>query len=169
MIYGDFNARSSLWDQHGTNQQGCALEAALSDVLFTPVSTASPTHPETRQGDTDSTIDLALVSPKLAPWTRAETLASHWGDHLPVVFSLQYPYNYDKSDTVVMSKLRARKPAPTTNSRQKAVIHPPWLNKENKAAWTDKRTIVKLWQKERSKPHPDLTTEVHMEKKTDMF
>ena len=39
MICGDFNARSSLWDQHGTNQQGCALEAALSDVLFTPVST----------------------------------------------------------------------------------------------------------------------------------
>ena len=91
MICGDFNARSSLWDQHGTNQQGCALEAALSDVLFTPVSTASPTHPGTRQGDTDSTIDLALVSPKLVPWTRAETLASHGSDHLPVVFSLQKP------------------------------------------------------------------------------
>ena len=72
MICGDFNARSSLWDQHGTNQQGCALEAALSDVLFTPVSTASPTHPGTRQGDTDSTIDLTLVSPKLVPWTRAD-------------------------------------------------------------------------------------------------
>ena len=47
MIFGDFNARSSLWDQHVTNQQGCVLEAALSDVLFTPVSTASPTHPGT--------------------------------------------------------------------------------------------------------------------------
>ena len=46
MICGDFNARSSLWDQHGTNQQGCSLESALSDVLFTPVSTASPTHPD---------------------------------------------------------------------------------------------------------------------------
>ena len=76
MICGDFNARSSLWDQHGTNQQGCALEEALSD-FFTPVSTANPTHPGTRQDDTDSTIDLALVSPKLVPWTRAETLASH--------------------------------------------------------------------------------------------
>ena len=83
MIFGDFNARSSLWDQHVTNQQGCVLEAALSDVLFTPVSTASPTHPGTRQGDTDSTIDLALVSPKFVPWTRAETLASHRSDHLP--------------------------------------------------------------------------------------
>ena len=83
MIFGDFNARSSLWDQHVTNQQGCVLEAALSDVLFTPLSKASPTHPGTRQGDTDSTIDLALVSPKFVPWTRAETLASHRSDHLP--------------------------------------------------------------------------------------
>ena len=47
MICGDFNEWSSLWEQHGTNQQGCALEAALSDVLFTPVTTASPTHPGT--------------------------------------------------------------------------------------------------------------------------
>ena len=75
MIFGDFNAWSSMWDQHVTNQQGCVLEAALSDVLFTPVPTASPTHPGTRRGDTDSTVDLALVSLKLVPWTRAETLA----------------------------------------------------------------------------------------------
>ena len=120
----DFNARSSLWDQHGTNQQRCALEAALSDVLFTPVSTASPTHPGTRQGDTDSTLDLALVSPRLAPWTRAETL---------VVFSPQkpgieprrtphYPFKYGESDTGEMKKLRTRKPAHTTSPQQKAVI-----------------------------------------------
>ena len=57
MICGDFNARASLWDQHGTNQHECALEAALSDVLFTPASTAGPTQPGTRHGDTDSTID----------------------------------------------------------------------------------------------------------------
>ena len=75
----------------GTNMAPASTEAALSDVLFTPVSTASPTHPGTRQGDTDSTIHLALVSPKLAPWTRAETLASHGSDHLPVVCSLQKP------------------------------------------------------------------------------
>ena len=155
------NARSSLWNQHGTNQQGRALEAAFSDVLFTPVSTASPTHPGTRQGDTDSTIDLALVSPKLVPWTRAQTLASHASDHLPVVFSvqkpgieqrrkLQYPFQYGKSDMGVMSKLRAHTPPHTANPRQKAAIQPPWWNKETQAAWTDKRTMVKLWQKERS-------------------
>ena len=171
MICGDSNARSSLWDRHGTNQQGCALKAALSDVLFTPVPTANPTHPGTRQGDTYSTIDQALVSPQLAPWTLAETNASHGSDHLPVVFSpqkpgieqrrkLQYPFKNGKSDMGVMSKLRARKPAHTTNPRQKAVIQPPWWNKETQAAWIDKWTMVKLWQKKGEKkkhatPRPD--------------
>ena len=41
---GDFNAQLSLWDQHDTNKEGCALEEALSDMFFTPVSTASSTH-----------------------------------------------------------------------------------------------------------------------------
>ena len=156
------------------------LKAALSDVLFTPVSTTRPTHPGTRQGDTDSTVDLALVSLKLVPWTRAETFASHGSDHLPVVFSLQkpgieqrrklqYPFQYGKSNMGVMSKLRAHKPAHTTNPRQKAAIQPPWWNKETQAAWTDKRTIVKLWQKEKSKPHPDLTIKAHMDEKTEVF
>ena len=43
------------WFQCTVNQQGCSLEAALNDVLFTLVPTASPTHPGTRHGDTDST------------------------------------------------------------------------------------------------------------------
>ena len=29
--------------------------------------------------------------------------------------------------------------------------------------------MVELWQKERSKPQPDLTTEAHMEEKTEVF
>ena len=155
MICSDFNVQSSLWDRHGTNQQGCALEEALSDVLFIPVTTASPTHLGKQQGDINSTIDLALVTPKLALWARAETLSSHGSDHLSAVFTLQkpgieprrkpqYPFQYGKSDMGVMSKLRAHKPAHATNPREKAAIQPPWLNKETQAAWTDKRTMVKL-------------------------
>ena len=75
MIRGDFNARSSLWDRHGANRHGCALVEAVSDVLSTPVSIASRTHPGMRQCDTDSTSDLALVPLKLALWACAETLA----------------------------------------------------------------------------------------------
>ena len=66
-----------------------------------------------------------------------------------------------------MSKLRACKPSHTANPRQKAIIQPPWWNTETQAAWTEKRTMVKLWQKERSKPHPDLIIKVHMEEKTE--
>ena len=126
MICSDFNARSNLCDLQGTNQQGCSLEEALSDVLFSPVSTARPTHPGARQRDTDRTLDLALVSPRLAPLTRAETLASHRRGKILVVFSLQkpgneqrrkpqYTFKYSNSDKVVISKLRERKPANTTN------------------------------------------------------
>ena len=140
----------------------------------------TPHTPGTRQGDTNSTNDLTLVSPKLAPWTHSETLALHGSDHLPVVFSLQkpeieprkksqFPYKYGKSETGVVSKLRTRKPAHTTNPRQKTIIQPRWWNKETQEAWTDKWTMVKVWQRERSKPHPDLTIKAHMEEKTEVF
>ena len=121
MICGDFNARSSLWDQHGTNQQGCALEAALSDVLFTPVTTASPTHP-VHDRVTQTVQSIWHWCPQSLHHGRVQKLASHGSDHLPVVFSLQtpgvgprrklqYPSQYGKSEMDVMSKLRARKPA----------------------------------------------------------
>ena len=120
----------------GTNQQRCRLEEALSDVLFSPVSTARPTHPGARQGDTDRTLDLALVSPRLAPWTRAETLRSHRRGKILVVFSLQkpgdeprwkpqYTFKYGNSDKVVISKLQERKPAhnkSVTDSRHPATL-----------------------------------------------
>ena len=69
----------------------------------------------------------------------------------------------------VISKQRAHKPAHTPNPRQKAAIQPPWWNKKTQAAWTDKRTMVKLWQKERSKPHPDPTIKALIEEKTEVF
>ena len=71
---GDFNARSSILDLQGNNPQGKALEEALGDVMFNPVTTLLPTRLGSRQGDTDSTIDLALVSPRVSPWLSAETL-----------------------------------------------------------------------------------------------
>jgi endonuclease/exonuclease/phosphatase family metal-dependent hydrolase len=44
VMCGDFNARSSMWDQQGNNPQGKALEEALGDVMFDPVTTLLPTH-----------------------------------------------------------------------------------------------------------------------------
>ena len=79
------------------------------------VSTASRTHPGARQADTNTTTDLALVYPSLAPCTYTEILTSHRRDHLPLVLRLQkpgidprrilkFPIKYGKSDTGVMSK-----------------------------------------------------------------
>ena len=65
--------------------------------------------------------------------------------------------------------MRARKSADKTNLRQTVVIQPPWWNKDTQAAWIDRLTMVKLWQKERSKPHPDLTVKAYMEGKTKVF
>ena len=58
----DFKAMSSMWDQQGNNPQRKALEEALGDVMLNPVATPLPTRLGSRQGHTDSTIDLALVS-----------------------------------------------------------------------------------------------------------
>ena len=65
VMCSDFNARSGMWDQQGNKPQGKALEEALGDVIFTPVTTPLPTHLGSRHGDTDSTTDLALVSPRM--------------------------------------------------------------------------------------------------------
>ena len=106
--------------------------------------------------------------PQLTSWTRAETLASHGSDFLSVVICLQkpgieprrrpqYPFKYDKSDMGVMSKLRACKPAHTTNPRQKAVIQPPWLNRETQSAWTNKQGNgdIVANRKKQATPRPD--------------
>ena len=44
VMYGDFSARSGMWDQQGNNPQGKALEEALGNVIFTPVTTPLPTR-----------------------------------------------------------------------------------------------------------------------------
>ena len=142
------------------------------------MSTASLTNLGERQGDTQYNRPGTGV-PKSGTMDACRTLASHGSDHLPAVFSLQkpgdesrrkpkYPFNDGKSDTDVISKLRAPKPTRTTNLRHKAVIQPPWRNKETQAVWTDKRAKMKLWQKERSKPHPDLTIKTQMEERTEV-
>ena len=118
-------------------------------------------------------MDLALVSQKLAPSMRAE----HESDHLLVVLSLQksgigprrkpqYLLKYGKSDMGVMSKLGARKLTQEIRDRKPSSNHRGG-NKKTKAALTDKWTMVKLWQTERSKPHPDLA--INLEERTDVF
>ena len=163
---GDFSARSSMWEQQGNNPQGKALEEALGDVMFNPGTTPLATRLGSRQGDTDSTIDLALVSPRISPWLSAETLTPHSSDHLPVVFSLQKPakkqnvkpnnpFRYEKSGSDVVSKLRKRKPrTQNTKGSRKSKKQPPWWDSETEKAWTEKTcSSNKLAEREYSTKH----------------
>ena len=178
VMCGDLNARSAMWDNQGTNPQGIALEEALGEVNFSQMTTLEPTHPATRQGDTDSTIDMALISPRLTSVMHAETLAPHGSDHKPVVFSLRRPGkeqitrppNPFKYTTVndVIGQIRARKRKTAKNPSQRRV-QPPWWNKELQKAWNEKRAAVKEWQKDRKRSVPDPSREAEMNEKTDTF
>ena len=178
VICGDLNARSAMWDNQGTNPQGTALEEALGDVNFAPVTTVEPTHPAKRQGDTDSTIDMALVSSRLTSVIHAEALTSHGSDHKPVAFSMRRPgkeqttrppnpFKYATSGTVV-NRIRARKPKTTKKPSQRRV-QPPWWNEEVQQAWNEKRAAVKQWQKDRKRPNPDPSLEDEMKERTKTF
>ena len=59
VMCGDINARSKMRDQQGNNPLGKALEEALGDGIFNPVTTPLPTRLGSRHSL--STIDLALV------------------------------------------------------------------------------------------------------------
>ena len=121
------------WNCASANRQGAVLEKTVYnfDAVCLQETRTCPNQPQ-------DDADLALVSQRLAPWTGTESHASHGSDHLAMVFSLQkpgiaprwkpkYPFKHDKSDTGVMSKLPARKPAHTRNLPQKAVIQPRTL------------------------------------------
>ena len=167
---GDCNARSSMWDQQGNNLQGNAPEESSGDVMCNPVITLLPTRLGSRHGDTESTIDLALVSPRISPWMSEETLSPHGSYHPPVVFSLQKPakkrnvkpnnpFRYVKSDSDVVPKLRKRKlKTQSTKGSRKSEKLPPWWDSETEKAWTEKRAAVKtkIGKKDTStKPRPN--------------
>ena len=120
IICGDLNARANMWDDQGTNPQGTALEDALQSCQSIHIAPSTPTHIGARQGDSDSTIDLALISPRLKAWANIESLEPHGSDHLPVVLSLQMPaqqpktlrsknpFKYDRRETGVVARLRTK-------------------------------------------------------------
>ena len=92
-------ARSSMWNQQGNNPQGCALEEALTDVVFNAATSRSAQKKLRYQhaldhgkGDTHSTTDMALAPlpfpPRIAPWLTASMLVPHGSHDLPMVSSM---------------------------------------------------------------------------------
>ena len=62
---GDFNGRSKFSGSNVENRQGMALEIFLAGSDLTCINDGVPTRLATSRGDTDSVIDLALISPQL--------------------------------------------------------------------------------------------------------
>ena len=141
---------------------------ALSDVLLTPASPASPPHTSTRQGDTDSTIDVALVSPTSTQWTRTETLASHGGGHLPVVFGLQ-KLGIEPRRKAQVSSMVSQTQVWCQSCDLASQLTQQMHDRKPSSSHPDEGTMVQLWLKERNELHPDLTIKAHMEEKTEVF
>ena len=136
--------------------------------MFNPVTTLLPTCLGSRQGDTDSTIDLA-VSPRIAPRLSAKTLIPHGSDHLPVMLSLQKPakkqnikphnpFGYERLGSDKVSKRHKWKArTQITKGSQKSKKQPPWWDSENKKSWTEIHATVKKKKKTSRKEEPDQT------------
>ena len=129
--------------------------------LFTPLSTASPTHLGTRQGDTGQyNRSGPQASPKACTMGRAQkTLASHGSDHLPR--SLQSRENQGLS---MDGKLHIRfqyskvceltSQLTTTNqTTEKPPSSHPGGTRKTQASWTDKRDNGEIVAKKKEESH----------------
>ena len=156
LVCGDFNARGTSWGNTIDNRQGRALESALLGNSMTVLNLEKMTRLATREPDSDSNIDLALVSAGGEIVTRWQVLTHSESDHLPCAVMLlksqdaqkpkcQHPFRYSHKEDSVLGHLRqaawGKRPA-------KAVprVKPPWWSQDIEVAWTDKRRKMNEWQ-----------------------
>ena len=83
VLCGDFNARGALWGNTVINPQGEALEDALDRCYLRCINDGTSTRMATRQGDSDSVIDLALTTLTVAEQCDFKVLEPQGNDHLP--------------------------------------------------------------------------------------
>ena len=62
LVCRDFNARNVSWGNPNNNPQGLALNEALLETDLTLLNCLSMTRLATKDTDSDSNIDLALMS-----------------------------------------------------------------------------------------------------------
>ena len=159
---GDLNARGEDWGNLISNPQGISLEDALVGCDLTCINDGSMTRLATREGDSDSAIDLALVSLNLAVDCTWKALCNYGSDHLPCTVSIKrgrsskppkqkrvFIYKVDDDDT--LSRLRKSIRAPLSNQHGRAKLDQPlWWNDETEALWKAKRLALKRRQRDRA-------------------
>jgi len=151
---GDFNARGQLWGNDISNLQGEKLEDWLLGSTLTCINNGQITRMAQRGGDSDSVIDLAIVSAGLVGDSRFCVLQHHGSDHLPCSILLnkkstvatgrpravfQYPSS-TTTNTSVIERLRQRK---RSKGRKVLLRQPPWWNDALEEAWLKKRAAVR--------------------------
>ena len=163
LFCGDFNARGNEWGNTITNPQGIALEDALDSCNLVFLNDGSMTRLAQRNGESDSAIDLALVTPSLVPSSDWFVMSNLGSDHLPFGVHVRRQneqeakksprvFTYDiKSDDPVSRLRKKARPPPRQNRRR--VSQPPWWNSELETLWVAKRRALKSFQR-----HPDEAT-----------
>ena len=159
VLCGDFNARGALWGNTVVNPQGEALEDALDRCYLRCINDESITRMATRQGDSDSIIDLAITTLAVAEQCDFKVLDPQGNDHLPCLVQARRSkvthqprrkkaFKYGKEGEDVISRLRTRKTdEKPQQQKSKRRVQPPWFNEEVKRLWETKRAACKQMQR----------------------
>ena len=93
LVLGDFNAHHRTWGCHNTYTRGTQLLNILDDLDLTHLSTLTPTHITTQNGEvTHSVIDLAITDPRTATlYTQQVADDPLFSDHYPIHYNLEVP------------------------------------------------------------------------------
>ena len=138
VLCGDFNARGEQWGNRICNPQGNALEGALDQSNLIYANDGRITRIATKKGDTNSAIDLALMSPDLEGKYKWDVMEQHGSDHLPCTLYIKrnkqvstakrrsaFRYNLDSTDVITTLRKQARQ---SGRKRSKILQQPPWWN-----------------------------------------
>ena len=146
------------------NPKGEAQEDALDRCNITCINSGSMTRQATRDGDSDSAIDLTIASLSIAPRCKWQTLGKHSNDHYPCTVWIKRQkvqrkprrkkaFRYDYKDESPINKVRQK--ANRRPPRQGQQLHqqqqqPPWFTPDVKKLWEDKRSAQKRASRNRS-------------------
>ena len=167
LLCGDFNARGSLWGNSILNPQGEALEDALDRCNLTCINNGTTTRVATRPGDSDSVIDLALATLRLAQQCKWHSLGPQDNDHFPCIvyarrtrasqrIRRKRAFNYECNEEDPVGKMRKAKHIKPQTQNKGHREQPPWFTKEVEELWKAKKQACKRLQ--RNKESEELKT-----------
>ena len=166
VIAGDFNARSQVWTDVSSNVNGKALEAALPSIGGILLNNDGPTRVAERPGDSDSCIDLTMVSPLLAMNVKWKTLPLMGSDHKPILIHLvkggkpqraKNPpgFQYRTRGSSIVHKVRRQVREAGSRRPKKPVRQKPrWWTEEVEETWNEKLSRSREYSAAKSQKLP---------------